>query len=294
MLRRLLHLSLSNLYRHKLLSLATISVISLMVCMLNIILAVNLLASSAIKNLNAKVDVITYLKDDSDYGEVNNLMQELKALPTVKEVVYTSKEEALQNLLKGYKTADDPFKKYGLENKLPANLRIVTYEPADHDKITSFLQAGKYAGLFLTINDNRENQTISQQLVQITNKAQKILWGIIVSYFIGSILITQNSLKLILYNRREEINIMYMVGAGYNFIYLPFVIEAIIYTALSAILGSLLFLFFFSGLKVPEFNLVFSEKQWFEVIGLEILGSAAIGISTSLWLVRKYVKEKII
>jgi cell division protein FtsX len=60
-------LGLTNLWRNRLLSLATIFVMAIMICIFNTILAVNLISKQALSNLNQKVDIVFYLKEGTDY-----------------------------------------------------------------------------------------------------------------------------------------------------------------------------------------------------------------------------------
>ena len=73
-----LTLSLSNIWRNKFLSLATIFVIGTMIFIFNIILAVNFIAQDALNDLGKKIDIVVYLKESTNYSDTQNLINEFE------------------------------------------------------------------------------------------------------------------------------------------------------------------------------------------------------------------------
>src|SRR3989338_396611 len=94
LLKKSLGLSISNIWRNKILSSATIFVTATIIFIFNIILAVNFIANSALQDLNKKIDITVYLKDDTTYEQTEKLVNEIKSIKEVEAVTLISKEKA--------------------------------------------------------------------------------------------------------------------------------------------------------------------------------------------------------
>jgi len=243
-IRRIWQNTVMNLWRNKYLSLASMALIALIIFIFNIIIFVHEISNNAIENFNDKVDIIIYIKDGSDFVEVDNLIEELRGFKDIKDLKFTSKEQALNNLLDTFPEQENPFEKYGIENKLPANIQIITNTPKSHPQIISFLYEGQYSHLLKEVENNKENQKLAQKLANITDASKKIIMGIIIAFLIGGFLIIINGVYLTIYSRKEEINIMKLVGASYFYIKSPFILEGLIYGSVGAIINILLVLIF--------------------------------------------------
>lgn len=290
---RSLKLTFSNLWRNKFLTSATIIVIGLILFIFNIILTINFLAHSSLQDLGQKVDIIVYLQDNADFLRVNQLMTYLAELPEIQEVNYTSKEAALQSFLEKYPEKSDPFTKYGIPNPLPSNLQIITKTPEDHEKILNLLNQSEYQDLLLEVESNLENQKIVQKLIQIGNSTKHLIWGVILAFMIGSLLIIMNAIHLTIYTRKKEIQIMHLVGADLGFIRLPFLLEGAFYGLCAAFLGFFLLLIFLQGLELKEINLGAYQINLLLIFLLQLLISGAIGIASSQLAINHYLKQKL-
>lgn len=109
-----LKFAVSNIWRNKVLSLATIFVIAIIVFIFNIILSVNFIAKDALSNLNKKVDLVLYLKDTTDTPQTQNIMSTIKGLEGVENITYKTKAQALEQLKKIHPELSTSFEKYNL------------------------------------------------------------------------------------------------------------------------------------------------------------------------------------
>lgn len=279
------------MWRNKFISIATIAVIALILFILNIITAVNFAIDNIFKELSQKVDIIIYLKNESDITEIKNLITELESFEEIKEVKYTSKEEALENILGEYNNTENPFEKYGLPNKLPANIQIITDKPESHQIITSFLQESNYNKMFLNIESNEETKEIAKTLLHISKATKKVSLGILLSFLIGGILIIINAIHLTIYSRKEEIRIMKVVGATPFSIRLPFVLEGAFYGTFAGILSVLLIIFFLGETTSENIGFVNYPFHMARMGILQVLLSILLGIISSMIAIQKYLKE---
>lgn len=242
-------LGLINLWRNRLLSLATILVMSIMVCIFNSILAVNLISRQALSNLNQKVDLVLYLKEGTDYYNANQLLSQIRNLPGVKTVQYISKEQALDLISKTYPETSTFLGKFNLRNPLPASISVTTDNAEDQQGIYDFLAKSplnQFVDDQPTQNRTDQQNIISdttQNLISINNFVKQLIFWIVFIFILGGALIVINAVQLTIFTRRNEIFVMRLVGATPTFIRLPFLTEGLCYALLSVSFSFVLLIF---------------------------------------------------
>src|SRR3989339_1160725 len=185
LLKKGIQLGVQNLLRNKILSLATLAIITLIVFIFNVILIIHLITKSGIDELNKKVDIILYLKDDIEYLFIPKVINEIKKYPEVSKVNYTSKEEALNTILQKYPNNTNPFEEYGIKNPLPASITIITKDPETQTIVLDKINQSDFAYYFTSLKNNNENTDIVKKLSSITNFTQNLLITILISFAIG-------------------------------------------------------------------------------------------------------------
>lgn len=291
-LKRSIALALDNMIRNKWLTIATILIMGIILFIFNVIFTVNLLAQESIKNLKGQVDLILYLKDDADTLSINRLIDNLEENPDIKTIHYTSKEEALDELLKKYGDAVNPFMNYDLENPLPGSIQIVATSPEKHEAILKAIQNSNDKEVFLSITAQAENQALSEQLIGITTFSQKLLLGILLAFVLGSGLVIANTIHINLFQRKKEVEIMKLVGAKPNFIRAPFMIEGIFYGTAAATLATILLIIFTKTINLNSTELVQVDIHFGKLLILEILVATTIGIMSSLIALHPLLKRQ--
>lgn len=292
-LHRLTELTLQNLSRNLLLSTATTLMLGLILFILNVILVLNMLTRGSLDELAQKIDLIVYLKSEATAYQVNEMMNALNQEPEVLKVEYTSKEEALQNFLELYPDQSDPFTEYGIPNPLPGNLQVVTKTPEDHETVLSFLQSSPYADLLLDSESSDENQVIANRLLSLTRFTEKLIFGVILTFLFGSILMVMNAIHLSIYTRKTEIQIMQLVGARPAMIYAPFLLEGVFYALIAVFVSLFLLLLFLKGTALSS-TIAWDETHALALLGLEVVGSVSVGLAASTLATRTYLKRSLI
>lgn len=286
-LLRNIQLALDNLWRNKLLTLATVLIMGLILFIFNIIFTVNVLSKEAIHNLEDKVDLIIYLQDNADTLLVNQLVQDLSAFPETETVTYISKDEALVSLLDKYADDVNPFTQYDLENPLPASIQVITEKPEDHETLLAYIEQSSFGNLFLEIESNQENREIVENLIQITAFTEKLLYGILLAFLIGSAMIIANAIHLTIFSRKKEIDIMRLVGASYSFIRSPFLIEGAFYGISAVIIGMVLLLLFVQNLELMNISFLSIQIPYFRLVLFQLILSLLMGMGSS-WIATNY------
>lgn len=288
---RLAKISLQNIGRNLLLSVATAVMMGLILFIFNVIMVLNVLTQATMEKIGEKVDLILYLSDDALPFEIDKMVKDIESIPVVESVVYTSKEQALSGFLSEYPDKADPFTNYGIANPLPGNIKIITDEPENHGIVSEYIQKSDYSK-YLTDSDNsNENQEIVTRLISVTNFTQKLIFGVIITFIFGSLLIIINAIHLSIFTRRLEIQIMQLVGANPNMIRFPFIFEGIVYSLIAVLFSFTLLTVFLEGSELTSLANFKENFHPFWLFGSELVGSIAIGVTSSYIALNYYLRN---
>ena len=298
---RAFRLSFSNMWRNKYLTAATVLVMGILIFIFNIILSVNYVTQEALNDLTRKVDIVVYLKDDTQYYQVQQMIKELKALDGIVNATYTSKTDALKIVSQTRPKTAEFLSKYGVDNPLPASLNITTERPELHIMVQQFLNQEKYRHLLAnTITDdktqNAATQAATTNLIKLSHSINQIIFWIFVVFIGGAILIISNSILLTIYNRQREIYIMRLVGATHAFIRLPFILEGLFYGMFSALIAGLLLWLMASQINISEVSIssYLAAVPILKIFTIELVASILLGILCSFLAVFVYLRSKLI
>ncbi len=294
-----------NFIRNASLSIAAVAV---MIITLSIILfsyIANATFAHTIQQIEDKIDVSVYLKDSVTEERRDQLISDIKNMGNIRSVEYVSKERALEE----YKAANNDDIDLLLaisqtDNPLFALLRIKPYDVDRIDGIRDYaekpeikeLQADEtsYSGDRKEAIDNITNSTRLLQRIGII--------GVIV-FAIVSVLIILNTIQMAIFNRREELKIMRLLGASTWYIRGPFIVESILYGVVAAIVSVSLCEALLSvpqvTLSTSSFGLLdityagefFSQRLW-SILTLQLLVGIIIGAASSFIATHRYLKFK--
>lgn len=291
-------LSISNIWRNKVLSLATIFVTATILFIFNIILAINFITQSALTDLNKKVDITVYLKETTSEEQAQTIAHELQSIKEIAGVNYTSKAQALEQIKTTHPDLSLSFEKYNLGNPLPASLNITTTNPKYHQAVADFLAQDKYQVYLSNVitnnsNDNNIITSVSKNLIKLSDFTHQVIFWLIITFVLGGALIILNALQITIFTRKHEISVMKLVGASHWFIRSPFIIESIIY-GVSAVLLSLIMFFSLTGkIQIEEtaFWGYYSGINFILVFLLELIGTILLCIFSSSVAIHEYLKK---
>jgi cell division transport system permease protein len=288
-----------NFYRNGWLTFATVSVlaISLYVVCLTTLLALG--TNEIINSVKEKINIIVYFKSEVSEERIVSVKKDLSAYnKEIKEVKYVSKHQALDEFLKS--SGDDPAIIQALEeigeNPLLASLIIKANNPEDYDLINQAISRSDFRDNISKIN-YEANKTSIEKLNNFLVLTQKI--GLIISaiFMVVAVLVTFNTIRLTIYARRKEFEIMRLVGASNLYIRVPCVFEGIFYGLASSFI-SLILAFFTIQFIAPMVQEAVSKEvvvsfyfQYFALLALiVILGGIILGMVSSLIAIRRYLK----
>jgi cell division transport system permease protein len=171
--------------------------------------------------------------DDATQGEIDALESKLAAIPHVESVTFISKSEALAELEKdlGKSKSEDLLAQLH-DNPLPANFQIKADDAANLDAVRAAVTPpganGKPKPISSIVQDVFDRQQESQQIEQVTSALKVVLTVITALLIVASLMLVGNTIRLSIYTRRREIEVMRLVGATRWFIRWPFMIEGVV------------------------------------------------------------------
>jgi cell division transport system permease protein len=283
-----------------------VMVVTLTIVLFSVVTSATL--NHTITQLTDKINISIYLSDSVTAGQRDGLMKQLRRLPEVKSVSYVSKDQALAV----YKTANANNKSVLTalnetdSNPLPASVEVDPYDPGKIDQIKQLLKKpetvqleDKQAGT--SYQGNRKEAIDS--IAHATSILKRV--GIIaVAVFAAvSMLIIFNTIQMAIFNRRDEITIMRLLGASTSYIRGPFVVESIIYGVLSALISvlimDLLFVVSASTLRASSLGLLdinyassYFYGHFFILLTLQLSAGIVIGAASSVIATRRYLRFK--
>jgi cell division transport system permease protein len=292
-----------NFTRSGFTSMASILVMTITLFVITSLIFVQAALNSSLNDIKEKVDVTVYFVSDADESSIFNIKETLENLPEVKDITYTSSDQALMEFKE--KHSNDYLTLQALDelgdNPLGASLNVRAKDPSQYESIVKYFEGDDIISKEqLTIIDKvdyHQNKIIIDRLTSIINGAQKL--GFVVSFVLVliSILITFSTVRLIIYMSREEIGVMKLVGASGNYIRGPFIVSGVFVGAVSSLLTILIFIpvSIWLGNQMTDFigiNLYTYYKSNFLQLFIIMLGSGVtIGIISSIFAIHRYLRK---
>jgi cell division transport system permease protein len=185
-----------------------------------------------------RVVVDAYLKDSVTEADRVEVQRELEATAGVKSVEYISKDEALRELGNKVRDANEKIELLG-SNPLPSLFRVTPDDPDELNSIVAEIAPGGTPRLD-AIDDVQNRESETGKILSATGLVKglgAVMAGLLI---LASIALIANTIRLSVFARRREVEVMKLVGATNWFIRWPFVIEGVIVGFLGGVVSVLL------------------------------------------------------
>ena len=296
---------LKNLIRSFWLSITAIFIITVSLLSVTMASSLWLVTGFTLRQLDSQAIIYVYLKDGTTDESKKIMENDLKASPDVKDVAFIDRSQAENELKNNVILAD---KIVNLENvaKKTKNTNVLSFykesfkitptKSEKYDDVVSFVNQDKYVGIteeVQKVDDNTKKNL--QQLYYWTTVVGAIF---VIVFGLISILVMINILRLAIYSRRDEIEIMRLVGATNSYIRGPFIVEGLYYNVIAAIFVVLLFvpsMIFLSPylnqiLKVSVNTNTNVNVYLYSGVAIINLTGIAIGVISSFIATQKYLR----
>ena len=304
---RIVKYGAKSFVRNTWLSVAAIAIMAVTLIVLSATIIATHAMGTAINKIEQQVDMSVYIKQGATQDQIDRIIGRLTQLETVVEVDYTSPEEAnkesIKKIIDAGKITDEDYIKslYEAPNKLPWTLNIKLVNLNNTAELENFVSNDE--SIKDLIDENRVPSYASSRrdtIDRIANIMNRIeLIGLVAAgiFALIAILVVFNTIRMAIYNRKEEIYMMRLVGASRWFIVGPFVVEASFYGIIAAIIaGSVSYAAAFA-LKgnfgtTLEPTLDIMKNYWYLIACALLVAGILIGVISSLLATRKYLKQK--
>ncbi len=235
-IKRILKLGLTNFWRNRWLSLAASLMIMLTLVTMGIFVLLSLFANSTAEGIKDRIDLTVYFYENATDAQIKDLEYQLSNRADVKKLTYVSKEQALTDWqhrpvnqkVKDLITAD--------ENPLPRSLQIQATDPAALNALAKIVSADQYKPYIRQVSYEQTRIAIDK-LIRLTGFIRRSGLTLTTFLLVISLIVIMNTIRLTIFTRRDEIEIMRLVGANSSFIRVPFAVEAVLYGAFGALLA---------------------------------------------------------
>lgn len=297
-LARIIKYGWQNFWRGKWLSVATLIIIILALMVFESLIVFTVITKTSLTILKDKIDISVYFKSATPEEEILKIKKTIEALPETESVEYVSRDKALA-VFKA-KHENDLTISQALneleENPLTALINIKAKDPSQYAAIAIQLDKNDWRPLTQKIT-YRQNQVIIDRLSKIIDITNRLGLIITILLTLTAIIVTFNTVSLAIYSNRDEIGIMRLVGAPNRFISGPYMVEGIIYGVIGALLSLIIFWptiywgapylkYFVTDLDLRAY---FFDNFW-RLVGYQLLFGIALGVISSNFAIRKYLK----
>ena len=222
-----------NVIRNGLMSVASLFTISCCLLILGLFTILTLNVNSFTEQMKDQCEIQLFINKDTDENRVSQMADEILTFPNVKEVEFYSREdlyyyamndvfEGREELIGDYTEEDNPF-----SDSYKITLQDISKTAQTVDDLQKISD----------VSHIENKQDVTNIVISASNTVKNLSIVVMLILLLISIVIISNTVRLTVFNRRKEINIMKYIGATDRFIRIPFIIEGVMIGFIGAILS---------------------------------------------------------
>ena len=303
---RIVHSGIVNFIRNTSLAIAAMAIMTVTLTIILFSIIANATFTNTVAQITDKINISLYLKDVVTPVQTKTLLKELRALPNVQSVTYLTKAQALRTYMQQNAGNEQLLQAINAtDNPLPATVQV---KPKDLNKINDIRSyISKPAIMALQsdpASDSGDRRAAIDKITHATNILRQAGVIAVLVFALISVLIIFNTIQMAIFNRRDEIKIMRLLGATTWFIRGPFVVESIIYGLLSAVTSILIINAIFVtasgslqatslGLLDIGYSQTYFQAHYWGLLTMQLMIGIFIGAASSVIATQRYLKFKV-
>lgn len=303
---RLTRYGANNFTRNAWLTTAATAVMTITLLIIFMTFVARQALASTVDELRQKVDISVYLRSDVSNNEVKEVVDKFRKTKNVVSVRYIDIEQAKDTYIQQNKPSAEQLQAI---SELPVtpffpSLRVIIEDPNDTSELAKLVANDSAVKKALNPDPKRapsfsgEKKKVIETISRWTTFAERGGLLAAVIFVAISMLIIFNTIRMAIFNRKEEIQMMKLIGADKNFIRGPFVVEAVMYGFVAALIATTIGFMIIRAAEKPLSSYGIAIGATLEnftifapvVLIIMITIGALIGIISSRLAVRRYLK----
>ena len=300
---RMMRYGVNNITRNAWLTIAASAVMTITLLVIFTAVAARTVLMDTANEIKDRVNMSIYLETDTTDEEARSISTKLEELESVKSVEYISPAVARTQFAEDNKSDADTLSALNeATNAFPGTLRVEVADINDPSELRTVVRDDKL--IQEHIHEDRAPSFESDRSTAIGSIGRWVVFaeragiGMAVLFIAISSLIIFNTIRMAIFNRKDEIQMMKLIGADRSFIRGPFIVEAIFYGLIAAIAATAIGIvgLYASkdglqsyGIQVETVVNFVGDYAVLTLLGMIVIG-AIIGVISSLFATRRYLK----
>ena len=284
--------SLKSISRNGWMTFASVSAVTVTLILVGVFFVIMMNLNKVAQTIEEDVEIRVHIDVAANKQDVQTLQNQIKQLPEVKSIKFSSKQDELKNLIDSLGSEGKAFKLFEQDNPLNDVFIVKTKNPTDTMKAAKKIEKMNFVAKV------KYGQGQVEKLFKFIKASRNVGVVLIIGLLFTAIFLISNTIKITIIARRREIKIMRLVGATNSFIRWPFFLEGLWLGILGSILPIILISIAYSNayayiepkLQGNFIQILPVEPFIYQVSALLIAMGALIGIWGSVMSVRKFLK----
>ncbi|MCR1899084.1 permease-like cell division protein FtsX [Irregularibacter muris] len=283
----------NNIRRNSLMSLASVGSVIAVLVLMGVFLVFMMNIQYLADTVESTIELKAYLEDELEQDQIKAIEENIKTNKQIGGVELETKEQALKNFSEQIGQREDLMKGLEENNPLPNSFILKLKDPKDAEAVSEFLEDIE------GVEEVKYGEEIVDKLLQSTYFARLITLILTIILTAVSIFIISNTIKLTVFARQREINIMKYVGATNWYVRWPFLMEGALLGLIGALFSTLVLgygYYYFTGLtsntmiSVLSDSLIPASALMTQLTFFFIIMGIIIGALGSILSIRKFLK----
>ncbi|MEG2538606.1 MAG: permease-like cell division protein FtsX [Clostridium sp.] len=255
--------SFKGIVRNRIMSIASIGTVAATLFIFGSVLMMALNLNNMVESVGEEIEIKVFVDKKLTQEQVKAMEPKIKAIPNIQSIKFETKDQALNKMKEQLGDQKDLAKGMEAKNPLPESYVIRVDAPENVEKVAEKLKT--LEGVY-KINDSKSTVQKIMEINNIVKTSSAILMGV---FGIVALFLIANTIKLTVYARKREIEIMKYIGATDWFIRWPFVIEGVILGLIGSIISIIILSVSYSYMSetIQSLLMMFKPVPFGEMIG---------------------------